>query len=138
VDLTAYRIVQEALTNATKHAATGSAHVRLAYTESRLRITVSNGEPSGTAHLPLVAPGRGFGIMGMRERARTVGGEFHAGPRPGGGFEVETSLPLPPAAPEAPPRTTGDTGDTEDESDTGGGNGRSDTGGADASAGEDA
>ena len=117
VDLTAYRIVQEALTNATKHAATGSAHVRLAYAESRLRITVTNGEPPGTAKVPTAAPGRGFGIMGMRERAHTVGGEFHAGPRPGGGFEVATSLPLSPAAPEPAPHTTGG---ADDESTTGG------------------
>ncbi|WP_328922928.1 sensor histidine kinase [Streptomyces griseoaurantiacus] len=108
VDLTAFRIVQEALTNATKHAATDSAHVRLAYEESRLLITVTNGEPPGAAKVPPGAPGRGFGIMGMRERARTVGGEFHAGPRPGGGFEVATSLPLPPAAPEAAPHGAGD------------------------------
>ncbi|MFE9680848.1 sensor histidine kinase [Streptomyces sp. NPDC006285] len=101
VDLIAFRIVQEALTNATKHAAADSAHVHLAYQEPRLLITVTNDEPSGTAEVAAAAPGQGFGIMGMRERAHTVGGDFHAGPRPGGGFEVATSLPLSPTAPEA-------------------------------------
>ncbi|BCL32541.1 sensor histidine kinase [Streptomyces aurantiacus] len=101
VDLTAFRIVQEALTNAGKHAAADSAHVHLAYKESRLLITVTNDRPAGTTEVAAVAPGRSFGIMGMRERAHTVGGEFRAGPRPGGGFEVATSLPLPAAALEA-------------------------------------
>ncbi|MEU8349234.1 sensor histidine kinase [Streptomyces sp. NPDC048845] len=111
VDLIAFRIVQEALTNATKYAAADSAHVHLAYEESRLLITVSNDEPSAVTDAEADAdadgaaatvPGQGFGIMGMRERALTVGGEFRAGPGPGGGFEVATSLPLPPATPEAP------------------------------------
>ncbi|MET9759367.1 sensor histidine kinase [Streptomyces sp. NPDC006372] len=93
VDLTAFRIVQEALTNVTKHAAAEAAHVTLAYTGSRLLITVTNDGP--TAAEP--APGRGFGVMGMRERALSIGGELCAGPRPQGGFEVTTALPLQPA-----------------------------------------
>ncbi|MCT9143359.1 sensor histidine kinase [Streptomyces violarus] len=93
VDLTAYRIVQEALTNVTKHAAAEAAHVRLEYTHSRLLITVVNDGPSK----PEVARGRGFGVMGMRERAHSIGGELCAGPRPQGGFEVTTALPLQPS-----------------------------------------
>ncbi|CAL9517692.1 histidine kinase [Streptomyces sp. NPDC058947] len=93
VDLTAYRIVQEALTNVTKHAAAEAAHVQLAYTGSRLLITVTNDGPSK----PEAARGRGFGVMGMRERARSIGGDLCAGPRPQGGFEVTTALPLQPA-----------------------------------------
>ncbi|CAL9305605.1 sensor histidine kinase [Streptomyces sp. SudanB52_2052] len=93
VDLTAYRIVQEALTNVSKHAAAESAHVRLEYTGSRLLLTVTNDGPSK----PGAAPGRGFGVMGMRERAQSIGGELCAGPRPQGGFEVTTALPLQPA-----------------------------------------
>ncbi|MZE80834.1 sensor histidine kinase [Streptomyces xinghaiensis] len=108
VDLTAFRIVQEALTNATKHAAADSAHVHLAYEASRLLITVTNDEPSGTTDVAPAAPGQGFGIMGMRERARTVGGESRAGPLPEGGFEVSTSLPLPPATPEPSSEATED------------------------------
>ncbi|RNG37283.1 sensor histidine kinase [Streptomyces botrytidirepellens] len=98
VDLTAFRIVQEALTNVTKHAAADSAHVRLAYSGSRLLITVSNDGPDTTGTHD-AAPSRGFGLMGMRERAHTIGGELRAGPRPEGGFEVTTALPLQPSAP---------------------------------------
>ncbi|WP_086561633.1 sensor histidine kinase [Streptomyces africanus] len=95
VDLTAFRIVQEALTNVTKHAGAEAAHVRLAYTGSRLLITVTDdgtGKPAAEA-----PPGsRGFGVIGMRERAHSIGGELCAGPRPQGGFEVTTALPLQP------------------------------------------
>ncbi|MEV2210872.1 sensor histidine kinase [Streptomyces sp. NPDC050997] len=95
VDLTAFRIVQEALTNVTKHAATESAHVRLAYADSRLQITVSN---DGPPVAPATPRGTGFGVMGMRERAHSIGGQLCAGPRPEGGFEVTTALPLQPSA----------------------------------------
>jgi len=99
VDLTAFRIVQEALTNVTKHAATSTAHVRLAYADSRLQITVSNdGPPVAPAPAPAAPRGPGFGVMGMRERAQSIGGQLCAGPRPEGGFEVTTALPLQPSA----------------------------------------
>ncbi|MEU5616239.1 sensor histidine kinase [[Kitasatospora] papulosa] len=104
LDLTAYRIVQEALTNVTKHAATRTARVRLAYTSRRLSVTVTNDTPSARpAEGP--GPGRGFGLLGMRERALAAGGTFHAGPRPEGGFEVACTLPLdghPPPAGSSP------------------------------------
>jgi signal transduction histidine kinase len=92
LDLTAYRIVQEALTNVTKHAATPSARVRLDYTAHYLTLTITNeaGSPPSAA-----AASSGFGLLGMRERALSAGGTFHAGPRPGGGFEVACALPLP-------------------------------------------
>ncbi|MFJ8194100.1 sensor histidine kinase [Streptomyces sp. NPDC096094] len=92
LDLTAYRIVQEALTNVTKHAATPSARVRLDYTPHYLTLTITNeaGSPPSAA-----ADSRGFGLLGMRERAVSAGGTFHAGPRPEGGFEVACTLPLP-------------------------------------------
>ncbi|MBT3150324.1 sensor histidine kinase [Streptomyces sp. CHD11] len=106
VDLTAFRIVQEALTNTTKHAAADAAHVRLDYEESRLLITVTDDKPSGASDAAAAGPGRGFGIMGMRERAHSVGGTLRAGPRPGGGFEVTAGLPFPPATPDAAPDTT--------------------------------
>ncbi|MDX3451947.1 sensor histidine kinase [Streptomyces sp. ME02-8801-2C] len=103
VDLTAYRIVQEALTNITKHAVGATASVLLAYSADRLTITVTNnagvaalaGPP---AHTPAPAPG--FGLIGMRERAQSVGGNLEAGHRPEGGFEVSTALPLYPHTPE--------------------------------------
>lgn len=113
VDLTAYRIVQEALTNVTKHASAQAAHVRFVYAGSRLTITVSNDGPvdakspgargASVASRPSVADAgqsRGFGVMGMRERARSIGGDLCAGHRPEGGFEVTTALPLQPYAAE--------------------------------------
>ncbi|MFI9320060.1 sensor histidine kinase [Kitasatospora aureofaciens] len=89
-DLAAYRIIQEALTNVTKHAATGQADVRLAYTGSRLRITVTNSGPENRT-TPATAPG--YGIIGMRERAQSVGGHLRAEPQPDGGFTVSADLP---------------------------------------------
>ncbi|WP_060884917.1 sensor histidine kinase [Streptomyces caniscabiei] len=94
VDLTAYRIVQEALTNVSKHAGVDAARVSLAYEDARLTITVTDdgaSRPRGTPE-----PGRGFGLIGMRERAQSVGGCLNAGHRPEGGFEVTTDLPLRP------------------------------------------
>ncbi|MFJ8634854.1 sensor histidine kinase [Streptomyces sp. NPDC093568] len=96
VDLTAFRIVQEALTNVTKHATTEAASVRLVYSGSRLLITVVNDGPAGPAAAYASGDRRGFGVMGMRERAHSVGGELQAGPRPEGGFTVTTALPLQP------------------------------------------
>ena len=90
VDLTAYRILQEALTNVTKHAAGPDAEVRLAYTDRHLTLTVRSA--LGPAEPPT---GRGYGLIGMRERALAVGGTFHAGRRQDGGvFEVACTLPL--------------------------------------------
>ncbi|MFM9580486.1 sensor histidine kinase [Streptomyces caniscabiei] len=99
-DLTAYRIVQEALTNVTKHASTRTADVHLAYTSTHLRLTVSNGSGSGggpgAAAPHPSAPGPGeYGLLGMRERAHSADGRLRVGPRPGGGFEVVAELPLP-------------------------------------------
>ncbi|WP_433179630.1 sensor histidine kinase [Actinoallomurus sp. CA-150999] len=110
VDLTAFRIVQEALTNVTKHADTSTAWVNLAYAQDRLTVTVtddgggptpsgptpSRPAPSGPA--PSVAPNTGFGLVGMRERALSVGGRLRTGARPEGGFQVTAELPLHPAS----------------------------------------
>ncbi|MFF9337174.1 sensor histidine kinase [Streptomyces albogriseolus] len=97
VDLTAYRIVQEALTNVTKHAAGRGARVGLDWGGGRLTVTVSDdgGTPGGPPALSDRPPG--YGLIGMRERAAAVGGELTAGPRPEGGFLVTARLPLPPA-----------------------------------------
>ncbi|MFJ1969154.1 sensor histidine kinase [Streptomyces sp. NPDC087903] len=102
VDLTAYRIVQEALTNVTKHAATGSARVRLAWNGDRVTITVvddggGGGARTGPGASTAVDRSPGYGLIGMRERATAVGGHLSAGRRPEGGFLVSTQLPLPPA-----------------------------------------
>jgi signal transduction histidine kinase len=157
IDLSAYRIVQEALTNVVKHARTSSCRVLLGYRDDELIIEVTdNGAgmavpelagagvahhgtaaPNGTALLPRngstahgldilddpgtcldaapaapprmhsgvlpsvlpgVLPGAGHGIIGMRERATLLGGEFSAGPLPGYGFRVSARIPLPPSA----------------------------------------
>ncbi|RAG86421.1 sensor histidine kinase [Streptacidiphilus pinicola] len=89
-DLTAFRIIQEALTNVTKHAATDHAQVRLSYTRNRLTITVTDEGPGTDA--PSAVPG--YGVLGMRERAQSLGGRLDAGRRAAGGFEVTAELPL--------------------------------------------
>ncbi|MFJ5264973.1 sensor histidine kinase [Streptomyces sp. NPDC088387] len=104
VDLTAYRIVQEALTNVTKHAGGGSARVGLDWNDDRVTITVSDNGSGRTT--PAASGGRnappmperppGYGLIGMRERATAVGGQLSAGSRPEGGFLVHAELPLPP------------------------------------------
>ncbi|MEU5994962.1 histidine kinase [Spirillospora sp. NPDC047418] len=102
VDLTAYRIIQEALTNVTKHAGTGSAQVRLDWNRDRVTITVA--DDGGGTGTPAGPPG--YGLIGMRERATAVGGHLSAGRRPEGGFLVSTELPLP--ARDATRRTGGE------------------------------
>lgn len=92
VDLTAYRIVQEALTNVTKHAGTGSARVRLVWEHERVILTIA--DEGGGVSAPERPPG--YGLIGMRERATAVGGQLSASGRPEGGFLVRAELPLPP------------------------------------------
>jgi len=88
VDLAAYRVVQESLTNVVKHAGRAAATVRVRYGKDELTVQVAddgNGPaPSGTG---------GNGIRGMRERVVAAGGQLEAGPRPGGGFQVTARLP---------------------------------------------
>jgi signal transduction histidine kinase len=93
VDLTAYRVIQESLTNTAKHAAGASASVRLAFRPGVLALAVEDDGPgaSGNGH-------QGHGLIGMRERAAAVGGWVSAGPRGGGGFQVLAELPLSPGA----------------------------------------
>jgi len=90
VDLAAYRIVQEALTNVARHSEAATAVVRVHYRDQGLEIEVSNdGHDRGEGAIV-----DGNGIIGMRERALGLGGEFAAGPEPGGGFAVRTCLPF--------------------------------------------
>ncbi|WP_435223115.1 sensor histidine kinase [Streptomyces sp. Tue6028] len=91
VDLVAYRIVQESLTNVHKHAGAGRARLFLHYHRERLTIAI---EDDGAAGPTQVYAGPGHGLIGMRERAATVGGRLYAGPRPEGGFSVTAELPL--------------------------------------------
>jgi signal transduction histidine kinase len=92
VDLCAYRIVQEALTNALKHAGPAQAEVLLRYAPGGLDIDVrDNGRGSGSAN----GDGSGHGLIGMRERVALYGGQLATGPRDGGeGFQVHAHLPL--------------------------------------------
>ncbi|WP_328875462.1 histidine kinase [Streptomyces sp. NBC_00287] len=90
-DLTAYRIVQEALTNVTKHAATHTAEVRLVHSPHLLTVTVTNG---GDAKPASPTADCGYGLVGMRERVRSAGGHIRMGHRSQGGFEVVTELPV--------------------------------------------
>jgi signal transduction histidine kinase len=93
VGLSVYRIVQEALTNIIKHAGAGTtALVRLARSPEELRLEVTDNW-FGTPH-DVVKVSGGNGLIGMRERAAVLGGEFEAGPNPGGGWRVRATFPL--------------------------------------------
>ncbi len=89
IDLSAFRIIQEAVTNVVRHAGTGQCQVLIDQRDGQLSIEVTDsgrgGSPAGT----------GYGITGMRERATLLGGDFSVGPRPGGGFRVAARLPVP-------------------------------------------
>ena len=91
VDVSAYRIVQEALTNVLKHAGPARAEVTVGCARSAVTIEVTD---DGPAEPGRKAPAGGHGLAGMRERAAVFGGELAAGPRPGGGFAVRARLPL--------------------------------------------
>ena len=89
VDLTAYRLVQEGLTNAVKHARAQHAEVVVRYGDGHVEVTVSDdgsGDGSGDKG--------GHGLVGMRERVSVYGGELEAGPRPEGGYRLHASLPV--------------------------------------------
>ncbi|MFI0351996.1 sensor histidine kinase [Actinomadura sp. 9N407] len=88
VELTAYRIVQEALTNARRHAPGAAVDVELDYSPGSLRLRIRDNGPG-----PVDSAAAGHGLPGMRERAAAVGGELRTGPAPGGGFLVEAALP---------------------------------------------
>ena len=92
VELSAYRIVQEALSNAVRHSPGSQVQVELGYRPAELVLRVVNG-PARSAPIP--SPGAGHGVLGMGERAAMLGGELTAEPGPGGGFAVTAVLPLP-------------------------------------------
>jgi len=109
VDLTAYRIIQECLTNVIRHAGPATADVHLDYRDTVLRIQITDtgrgnlaaGGYMASVLTGLAGLGGGHGITGMRERAASVGGELTAGPGPERGFLVTACLPLD-AAPAEP------------------------------------
>ena len=94
VDLSAYRIVQEALTNVVKHAGEARAQVTICYSDQDVTIEVTDDglgvtAPAGDGRVRV-----GHGLIGMRERVQVFGGDLQTGPRPGGGFRVAARLPL--------------------------------------------
>lgn len=91
VDIVAYRVVQEGLTNALKHGAARRAHVLLRRDGDVLEVVVTNPWQGGTGAQD--SPPSGFGLVGLRERVDSVGGELEAGPAPGG-FRLAARLPL--------------------------------------------
>jgi signal transduction histidine kinase len=91
IDLTAYRIVQESLTNAIRHAHASAARVQLCCRGSSLDIEISDdGVGIGDGYVP------GHGLIGMRERVDVFGGQLQTGPGPAGGFRIQARLPVPP------------------------------------------
>jgi len=110
VDLSAYRIIQEALTNVIKHAAAATACVKVSYEKGAVALEITDngpgrkngrhesgpGRPDGSRADAVTSPiSTGHGIIGMRERVAVFGGEFAAGPRDAGGFRVFARLPIP-------------------------------------------
>ncbi|TCC35386.1 sensor histidine kinase [Kribbella speibonae] len=106
IELTAYRIIQESLTNVLKHAPTATAHVQITRAPRNLTITVtdSGARPASATAPAITHLGAGHGLIGMRERVAAVGGELVAGPEATGGWAVRAVLPL----------ETGDVGDHPD------------------------
>jgi signal transduction histidine kinase len=104
LDLAAYRVVQEGLTNVLKHAGQARTAVHIEYRPRGLLITVSDdGRPPDSA--PDLAPDQpsdsgGRGLIGLRERIAVYGGDLDAGPRPGGGWRLAATIPLEPQAAE--------------------------------------
>jgi signal transduction histidine kinase len=99
VDLAAFRIVQEALTNVVRHAGAARATVRLVYAPGELVVQIDDDgrgagpAAGGSGGSTTVGKGAGRGIGGMRERVHALGGTFTTGPRPGRGFRVRARFP---------------------------------------------
>jgi signal transduction histidine kinase len=91
LDLAAYRVVQEALTNCLRHAGGAPAEVTVRYGDEALELEIAD---RGPGPVERVDGGRGHGLVGMRERMRLYDGEIDAGPRPGGGFRVRARVPV--------------------------------------------
>jgi signal transduction histidine kinase len=93
VDLTAYRIIQEALTNALRHGGP-VASVMIEYGPSEVRVEITDDGLPGIPVLHRGRDGTGHGLIGMRERVAVFGGLLSTGSRPGGGFRVDARLPM--------------------------------------------
>jgi signal transduction histidine kinase len=102
IDLAAYRIIQEALTNVVKHAATTTASVKISISANALALAVTNGGADRATLVPRL-PTSGQGLIGMRERIDLYGGQLETGHQAGGGYCVRATIPLGAASPARPP-----------------------------------
>ena len=93
LDLSAFRIVQEAITNVLKHAERATAEVVVRYGPTHLELRIDD-DGTPVHHQPVDLSRPRYGHLGMRERVALFGGELSAGPRPGGGYRVTASLPI--------------------------------------------
>jgi signal transduction histidine kinase len=96
VELAAYRVVQEALTNALKYAAGKPTRVLLRHGDEHIEIVVTTDGPAAAPIARKPGPAGGRGLAGLRARVRMLDGELETGPRPGGGFEVCATIPSKP------------------------------------------
>jgi signal transduction histidine kinase len=96
VELSAYRIVQEALTNVVKHAGSAHAQVTIGYRDQEVTVEILDDGRGAATPATDGRVGTGHGLIGMRERVAAFGGDLQVGPRPGGGFRVAARLPLAP------------------------------------------
>jgi signal transduction histidine kinase len=97
LDLAAFRVIQEALTNVLKHAGPTRTTVHIDYGESTLSVDVADAGRTSPAPAPPIPQGTGRGLIGLRERISLYGGELDAGPRPGAGWRVRARFPVDPA-----------------------------------------
>jgi signal transduction histidine kinase len=101
LELSVYRVVQEALTNAVKHAPNAAVAVAVTVADRRVAVTVTNDAGDGASRAPA---GAGHGLVGMRQRTDLFGGTLAAGPTPDGGFAVTATFPVEDGA-ESPHRS---------------------------------
>src|SRR5581483_9126111 len=114
IDLAAYRIMQEGLTNVLKHAGVNSySHLRLVWEESRLLVQIDNDLNAAAANRGQ-ALSVGRGLAGLRARAQAVGGRLQAGPHHNGGYRLTATLPLPSTAHGTVPDATTARADSDD------------------------
>ncbi|MDQ6938458.1 MAG: hypothetical protein M3140_12235 [Actinomycetota bacterium] len=102
MDLSAYRLVQEALTNCLRHAGPARVAVLTRYDTDRLTLRIDDDGPVPDVDATARRRNGGHGLVAMRERVALVGGRFEVGPGPDGGWRVHAELPVPPSAAEDP------------------------------------
>jgi signal transduction histidine kinase len=98
--LAVYRVVQEGLTNARKHASGAAVRVTVRWGTATTRVQVITVPAPGTTETGPAAPGSGRGLAGLRDRVERLGGDLHAAPAAGGGFVLEATIPFDPSEPD--------------------------------------